>query len=324
MTTCALDETTGIITRLQVNPEAENVIWITRQGSALWVANERYLKPGEISAFAMDEAGVCSRIGLGQSSHGGAICHIAVSQNGGIAVVSSYLGGISVHRIGSDGAVSAACQIINYQGSGPDVGRQEKPHPHQAVFSPDGRHLLVCDLGADKIWIHKIDDDRLAPARGIPMQPGSGPRHLVFHPTLPRFYLIGELDAKVYVCEWQDGDLREIFSHDSLPHEFSCVPSGAAIKFHPSDRTLIVSNRNSNTLTFFSVDACGDLICEACVHSGGKTPRDFAISPSGRWLLAVNQDSHIVMPVQLDLVSGLPTGITGEAFACGSPVCALF
>ncbi|MCF7674188.1 MAG: lactonase family protein [Akkermansiaceae bacterium] len=324
LTTCALDETTGAITRLQSCPGAENVIWITRAGNVLWVATERYLEPGEISAFAVSETGVCSHLGPTQSSHGGAICHIAVAADARTAFVASYLGGISVHALAPDGRVAAAHQIINYQGSGPDAERQQKSHPHQAVVSPDGKHLYVCDLGADMIWIHRIDASGLGPARGVPAPPGCGPRHLVFHPTLPLLYLFGELDARIHVFAFHDDHLDLRSTHQTLPQDFAGEPAGAAVKFHPSGSTLLVSNRNSDSITVFRVDAAGELIHAACFPTQGRTPRDLAVSPSGRWLLAVNQDSHTVVPFELDPATGLPTGTRGPAFACGSPVCAAF
>jgi 6-phosphogluconolactonase len=324
LTTCALDETSGVITRLQVCSEAENAIWITCSGNTLWVATERYLEPGEISALVMDAAGICSRIGPAQSSHGGAICHIAVAPDASTAYVASYLGGISVHALTPDGAVAAAHQIINYQGCGPDAERQDKSHPHQAVISPDGKHLYVSDLGADMIWIHRIESGGPGPARAVPAPPGCGPRHLVFHPTLPLLYLFGELDARIHAFEFHDDRMDWRSTHQTLPQDFTGVPAGAAIKLHPSGNALIVSNRNSDTISVFALDVSGGLTQAACFPTQGRTPRDFAVSPSGRWLLTVNQDSHTVVPFELNPVTGLPTGASGPAFACGSPVCALF
>lgn len=324
LTTCALNETTGAITRIHVCSEAENVIWLTRSGNTVWVAIEHYLEPGGISAFAVNEAGVCSRVGNEQSSCGGAICHIALTPDHRTAFVSSYHGGISVHEIDADGAVSAAHQTVTYQGSGSDTERQEKSHPHQATVYPDGGRLYVCDLGADMIWIHPLEGGRLGPAHGNPMPSGTGPRHLVFHPTLRRLYLLGELDARLHVFEVRNEGLDLIASHDTLPPWFNGVPAGAAIKFHPSGKTLLVSNRHSDTITVFKVDKCGDLTEANSIPSRGKTPRDFAISPSGRWLLAVNQDSHLVASIELDPCTGMPRGINGQIFICGSPFCAIF
>lgn len=324
LTCCALDESTGTITRLAGGPAAENVIWMTRAGTHLWVATERYLEPGEISAFTWDTVAGPSRRGQSQSSHGGAICHISASPERNAIFVTSYLGGVSVHAVDAHGEVAPAHQIVTYQGSGPCPGRQQTSHPHQAVVSPDGSRLYVCDLGSDMIWIHPRAGTGLGPAVAIPTPPGSGPRHLAFHPRLPRLYLLGELDARLYVYGFHEDRLQLLKAHDTLPHGFPGTPAAAAIKFHPSGNSLTVSNRHSDTLTVFSVDPAGDLAAAACWPCGGVSPRDFAIAPSGRWLLAVNQDSHTVVPFELDPGSGLPTGRRGPDFACGSPCCALF
>lgn len=183
LTICQLDEATGAIERLQVCPEAQNPIWMTRAGPVLWVATERYLDPGEISAFAWDGAGIPIRVGHAQSSHGGAICHIGMTPDRRVAFVSSYLGGLSVHQILETSEVSPAHQIVTYEGSGPNRERQEKPHPHQAVVSPDGGRLFVSDLGSDRIWIHQLCGIRLGPAQSVPTPPGSGPRQNIVERT---------------------------------------------------------------------------------------------------------------------------------------------
>lgn len=322
--TCVLDEATGSITRLHAQPDAENAIWLTRDGPLLLVATERYLEPGEISAFALSETGPPIRIGTAQSSHGGAICHAAFTPDRLAVVVASYLGGITVHEISAAGGVAAAHQIIDYQGSGPHPERQDQPHPHQAVVAPDGGSVWVCDLGTDRIHVHPLDGHTLGPAADLVTPSGSGPRHLVFHPVLPRCYVLGELDAMVHLYDVSGSFPVIISSHATLPAEFTGEPAGAAIRIHPSCHTLIVSNRNSDTLAFFRIDATGGLALAACVPTGGRTPRDFAVSPSGRWLLAVNQDSHGVVPIELEPETGLPNGRRGPDFPCGSPVCAIF
>ncbi|MCW1923153.1 lactonase family protein [Luteolibacter arcticus] len=321
ITACDLNEETGEIFRVSSCSNAENAIWLTRAGGTLLVASERYLEPGEISAFDSKDF---TRIGHVQSTLGGAICHIALSSNRRAAVVSNYLGGVTVHALGASGEVAAAHQHIVYPGHGSDLDRQEKSHPHQAAFAPDGRHVLVCDLGCDCVWLHAFDGKHLGEARAIAVAPGSGPRHLVFHPALPRFYVLGELDAKLRVLEGNCEDWREIAVHATLPETFADVPAGAALEFHPSGKSLFVSNRHSDTAVCFAVDTLGDLALAGSFSVRGKTPRDIALSPSGRWLLSVNQDSHEVVPFELDPATGQPTGTHGPVFPCGSPCCAVF
>ncbi len=323
LTTCLLDEGTGDITRLAGHPAAGNVGWLARSGEMLLVAADQFLEPGKVSAWALQDGRASSDLGVPQSSLGGAVCHIAVASKT-IALVASYLGGLTVHRVDANNGVSPAHQHITYSGNGPNKDRQEASHPHYAAVTPDGSQVLVCDLGCDKIWVHPFDGNSLGEAVGVAIEPGSGPRHLAIHPTLPRLYLMGELDAKLRVLEAVVTTWQEIAVHPTLPDEFTGEPAGCAIHFHPNGKTLLVSNRNSNSITVFTIDAAGDLERAAVFHCEGQTPREFAISPSGRWLLVVNQDSHQIVPFELNSDSGLPTGKICPAFACGSPMCLTF
>lgn len=322
--TCALDEASGEIQRVGACPRAENAIWLARAGRTVLVAGENYYDPGGISAWRPDGSGELTRVGGTQSSLGGAICHMEVSRDQRVAIVSSYLGGVTVHALGVDGAVAPAHQHIVYQGSGADPRRQEMPHPHQATLTPDGTTVLVCDLGCDCLWAHAFDGMTLGDARRIDVAAGSGPRHLVFHPSLPRFYLLGELDAKVREFDARADGWQESAVHDALPAGFTGEPAGSGIRLHPSGNMVFAANRNSDTVACFAIGARGGLVRTAVIPVHGRTPRDIVISPSGRWLISVNQDSHEVMPIGLDAASGQPTGVVGPAFACGSPFCALF
>ncbi len=316
ITVCALDEDTGEISRITTSPGIENAIWMTPSPHGLLVATERFLGDGELAAFDAS----FSRIGQAQTTPGGAICHLALSPDGASIYAVSYLGGVTVHALDESG-IHPAHQFIAYEGSGQNE-RQEKPHPHQAVVSPDGKKLFVCDLGSDKIWVHPIEGPKLGPAQGIEAPPGSGPRHLVFHPTLSSFYLLCELDGMVHTYDGES--YRLIASHSAVPSDFTEVPGGAATKLHPSGASLAVSIRGSDNIAVYLFDTLGGLRPAANFSTRGKAPRDFAFSPSGRWLLALNQDSDTVVPFEFDPSSGLPTGRVGAAFQIGCPVCANF
>jgi 6-phosphogluconolactonase len=320
VTACKIDETTGEISRVRSYPEFENAMWMAKSGRFTFVATERFMDGGEVVAFDPTMAAT----GPVQKTPGGAICNLAVSPDGKTLYTVSYLGGVTVHTIDDNGVISPVHQEINYTGSGPNKERQEKSHPHQAVVSPDGKHLFVCDLGCDKVWIHPIEGSRLGPAASIAAAAGSGPRHLVFHPRLPRFYLLGELDAQVRVYEGSGADWKLVGSHSAIPENFTGTPGGGAIRLHPSGKTLAVSVRGSDTIAVFHIDAHGDITLAANFPTGGKTPRDFDFTPSGRRLVALNQDSDNAVAFGFDPASGLPTGHAGAPFALGCPMCVIF
>jgi len=320
VTVCELDEATGTLARVCAHPHAENAMWMMRVGDTLLVAAERHTGGGEIGAFDV----AFRRLDGSCRTPGSAICHLVLSPGGETLYAVSYLGGVTAHALGADGSIAAAHSEITYAGSGPNRERQEASHPHQAVVSPDGGHLFVCDLGCDKVWVHPLDGDTLGPAAAIDAPAGSGPRHLVFHPTLPRFYLLSELDGIVRVYERRSAHWELVASHCALPENFSGTPGGAAIRLHPSGRTLAVSVRGSDSLAVFTIDACGNLALAANFPSGGKTPRDFDFTPSGRWLVALNQDSDNAIAFGFDADTGLPTSHAGPPFAIGCPVCVIF
>lgn len=317
----------GAIARLQACAEAANATYLaaTPDGRRLLVASDRYTEEGEVLSFLREEDG---RLALEsrQCARGTAVCHVACDPDGRRVFVASYLNGrLTAHDL-RDGLLGPADPSIAYVGNGSNVERQERAHAHQAIVAPGGRWLHVCDLGSDRIWVHDLHDRALA-HRGIAMPAGYGPRHLVHHPTLRRTYVLCELNAHVLTCERDDtsGELRLLDDQSTLPADYAGTPSAAAVRLHPSGRTLAVSNRGHDSISVFSIDpASGRLSLSARFASGGREPRDFNFDPTGRWLVAANQNSNNLAPFRFDPATGQPTGEAAPLFACGTPVCVLF
>jgi 6-phosphogluconolactonase len=288
----------------------------------LLAATDHFMEPGGLHAFAVGTDGTLERLSVADAQ-GQAVCHVCGRGNGVVYVPSYMDSRLTVHPLSPDGQLAEATQLFRYPGSGPHRQRQTSSHPHQAVLSPDGRHLYVPDLGADRIHIHAVEvDGGLGLARTIALAAGSGPRHLVFHPSLNLAYLVGELDGVIRVLERDTGhgQLRLLAS---CPTTLSAEPSAAAIHLHPSGRVLAISERSDSTLCFFSVADDGSLSFTGRFPAGGQTPREFAFDPTGQWLLVGCQDSDRVTVHALDPRLGVPLQIAGE-FPCGSPVCLLF
>lgn len=344
ITVYSLEDHNGAIQRIAGFPEAENAIWLTTRPGGILLATERFTEAGEIRSFDFDGLHRLEPAGLPQPSGGGAVCHIAIHPVQPVVFVSSFLGGLTVHAVDENYAIAPTHQLVMYTGRErhPTHGHhpmQEGSHPHQATVTPDGKYLLVCDLGSDTIWQHEIlvkdGNTTLGPATGVEVPIGSGPRHLVFHPQLPVFYLLGQLNAQVYVYEYTNGVPALRTSHRCLSEDFGGDIAAAAIKFHPSQKALYVSERESNTITVFAVADDGGLRKTSSFSAMGKTPRDFLISPEGNWMIVLNQDSDTIVPFRLDPVNGVPrAGDEGIAVSpqdqarkpvtAGCPVCGSF
>lgn len=286
-----------------------------------------------ISAFAIGATGAAGPLSpLGSvSSMGKGPCHLMVDATGRWLFAANYGSGtIAVFPIQSDGRLGPARQTIQQHGSGPVPGRQQSAHAHEVVPSPDGRFLLAPDLGADRIFVYRFDAATGSltpndPAAGI-VPPGYGPRHLVFSKDASLVYVVTELAARIMTMRWnaQSGVLTTIAETPALPADFTGTRSGAEIALHPNGKFLYSSNRgDSNTIAIFRLGTDGVPVPAGRVSSGGKTPRYFGIDPSGRFLIAGNQDSSTIAIFAIDPDTG-GLRMQGDAMALPAPVDVLF
>jgi 6-phosphogluconolactonase len=146
---------------------------------------------------------------------------------------------------------------------------------------------------------------------------------MLFHPSQPRAWVLGELTGAVTTCDWdaQTGALTVIASTPVLDNGGA---SAAAIRMHPSTRTLWISLRASPSLLGFRLDPNGMLGMTEIISLESGEPRDFAISPDGRWLVTANQNANDIVVIELDPSTGLPTGSPHQHFPINTPVCVLF
>ena len=106
---------------------------------------------------------------------------------------------MAVLPIGADGRLKPASSVRAHEGSGPNKGRQEKPHAHGIYLDAAERFAFSPDLGADRVFVYRFDAAKgtLEPHGAAPLDPGSGPRHLAFHPSGKYLYVINELLSTV-------------------------------------------------------------------------------------------------------------------------------
>eukprot|EP00854_Cymbomonas_tetramitiformis_P012458 gene12458-14723_t len=201
--------------------------------------------------------------------------------------------------------------LLVFEGSGPNKARQESSHPHSAVFSHSGNFVYVPDLGTDKVHQLQLNSKTCALKRSVTtpfvqLAPGSGPRHLTFHPFLPFAYCINELDSTIQCFRiGKDQELSPTRTYSALPKEYAGTSTCADIHIHPNGQFLYGSNRGHDSIALFMIDAeSGELSWVDYFLSGGKTPRNFAIDPTGTILLVANQDSDDICTFFIDRYTG--------------------
>lgn len=289
-------------------------------------------KPGgAVSAFSIDPARGKLTFINSRSSMGSRPCHLVLDKTGRNVLVANYNSGtVAVLPIGTDGELGEATCVFQDVGKGPNAARQAGPHAHCVAVSPDNRFVFVCDLGIDKVMIFKFDAQhgKLIPNNPpfAQIKPGSGPRHLVFHPNGKFAYLISEMASTLTVFDYDPatGALNEIQTLSSLSPDFHDSNTAAEVAIEPTGRFLFASNRGQNSISVFAINSkTGMLQWIGEQSTEGKTPRQFGITPSGMEMLICNQDSDSIIPCRIDPVTGQLTR-SGNVLACPSPVCAVF
>ena len=286
---------------------------------------------GAVSAFAIASGtGALTRRNE-QPSEGGAPCFVSVDRSGRVALVANYVGGsVALLPIQADGALAPATKVVQHTGSGPNAERQSSPHAHCIVADPSNRFALAADLGADRVFVYRLDLDgkslRHIQGGDAVMRAGAGPRHIAFHPTLPLVFVANELDSTVATLRFDSGrgSLSPQDTRSTVPAGWSGTNYPADIHVASTGRTLYVSNRGHNSIAVFSVaESTGTLALDQVVATNGDWPRNFSLDPSGRWLLVANQRSDSVVVFAHDPENGRLTP-TRQRIAIPSPVCLRF
>ncbi|SEB83397.1 lactonase family protein [Terriglobus roseus] len=249
------------------------------------------------------------------SSGGGGGCHVSASPDGRCVFVSNYGGGsVASFHADSSGKLTQA-SVIRFPPTehGPVQDRQEGSHVHSAMVSPDGAFVLVNDFGLDRIHVFGLDraTAKLTPHRPDHWlsEPGSGPRHLVFHPNGRWIYCICELNSTVVQLQWNatHGVLTPKSVAKTLPDGVDAAKArGCEMVFSKDMRFLYASNRRaSESFAVFAVDAStGALTKIQNKPNPGLEARHIAVDPSGRWFLVANQFSGDVTVFALDMATG--------------------
>ncbi len=292
------DSTSGGLNRKGLLAPLENPSFLALHPRGPWLyAVGEQQDGGTVTALSL-QGEVLSR----QSTVGKGPCHVGVDPLGEYLACANYgSGSVSLHPLREDGQVEAESDFVQHEGNGPVADRQAGPHAHSTNFDPSGRFLIAADLGTDRLMVYELDrhNNKLrSHLPGVPVEPGSGPRHLAFHPNANWAYLINELSNTIVMYEWdsEGGQLTPLQTISTLPADYAGVSYCAEIRVHPSGRFLYGSNRGHNSLALFRVDAASGLLESlGYVSTEGDHPRHFTISPDGRWLLAANMNSDNVV-----------------------------
>jgi len=279
---------------------------------------------GAVSSFRLDKSmGKLSFVNS-QVTEGADPCYINIDKTQHFILTANYNGGnISVFPLSSSGEIQPMSQRIDFN----EGNDQPVSHAHTVVFSPDQAYVFATDLGKDQIIRFKVDwhdiNQQFLKKDGavITLENGSGPRHIAFHPAKNFVYCINELSGKVTVFHYNPEGLTPVQSVVSDTTTVSGKKGSADIHVSPDGKFLYASNRlNNDGIAIFSIDSNTGLLTAVGYQKTGIHPRNFIISPNGRYLLCANRDSNTVQIFTINRQNGLLSD-TGKEIRLDKPVC---
>lgn len=330
----SLDLETGILAfegdpTPSMNP---SFVCLTSDNRFLYAVNELKVYEGEptgaVSAFRVEKDGALTFLNA-RPTGGTDPCHVIVDAANAHVYVSNFMSGsVSVFPLEADGSLGEASDFHQYEGSSVNVSRQKGPHAHSLTFSPDQRFAFVPDLGTDKVMAYRTDfaGGKLLPAAEpfVKVFGGSGPRYSEFHPNGRFYYLINEIASSIslFLYDPQEGTFTLKQTVDTIPETVKKATGNICADLHitPDGRFLYGSNRGHNSLTAYSIDQqTGELIELGNIPCGGRTPRNFCIESTGRYLLCGLQDSDNITVFSICPETGKLTMVFD--LPAPSPVC---
>ncbi len=282
---------------------------------------------GKVYAYSFDpDKGELTYINK-QRTEGDDPCNIITDTSGKWLFVANYTSGsLSVLPVEKDGSVGTVRQNIPHHGHGIVPGRQDEAHVHCAVMAPDNKDLFVTDLGMDKIFTYSFDErsGQLSPGNppATAVSPGAGPRLMEFSPSGKQLYLITELGGQIMVFNYQPGRLTQIQEVSNLPKNYKGKIWGADVHLSPDGKFLYAANRDDlNDIVTYKVEPENGKITPIDRQpTGGKTPRNFTLSPDGRYILIGHKNSNNITVFKRNEKNGLLT-LTGTQIPVAHAVC---
>lgn len=281
----------------------------SKDGKRVFSLEEESGTPGgQVLSFARNPADNSLTLIDQKQSGGDHPCHISISPNEDFVILGNYTGGsLSVFKVSTEGMLEHA-QTITHKGKSVNRDRQKGPHVHSTTFDPEGKRVLVADLGTDKIYVYDFDASQPEPLKlsgEFPVTPGDGPRHLTFSADGKEVLVVQEMVAAMDVFYYENGVLELKQEISLLDEGFDGNVGAAEIRLSPDGKQVYVSNRgDANTISVFGKRPSGQYVLVQNISSGGLMPRNFNLTADGKYLLAAHQASNDIVIFERDEFTG--------------------
>ncbi|KAG8529046.1 uncharacterized protein KY384_005680 [Bacidia gigantensis] len=298
---------------------------------------------GSLNSFKIDAQGALKQVEKGLKTLIAPVnAAIFTGTNGSqLMAVAHYADALSTWHIDPTTAKITPGQTFNFTLSHPGPAPQQiRARPHQVRLDPTNKYFVVPDLGADLLRIFYINPLTLeiSSRPSIPVTPGSGPRHGIFHAegvNSTFYYLVSEIANTLtgfkisYLPSYGGMTFAPIVNTTttgSKANDTTFTGNAAAeIAITNDCKSLYVSNRNASVFnianpdpdkknttripsdslaTFDLNDATGGVKFAGLSPAGGTFPRNFALDRSDQYVAVGLQTSGRVAVYERDLKTG--------------------
>lgn len=288
------------------------------------------LENGEAAAVALDFLAQPGEFKIinSQKTEGANPCYIAT--NGKVVVTANYGGSMSVFPIEDNGGLAPLSQLFEGSVGGPDSTRQATPHVHCAEFTVDRQHLYISDFSADRLLVYAVEEngEKIVPLvsdsthqLAIELDPDYGPRHIVFDKSGKHAYVLGELSGTISVMDVEGSNIKvkQVIATDSINARGS-----GDIHISPDGKYLYASNRLENDgIAIYRINSLNGELTQIGYQLTGIHPRNFEITPNGKYLLCACRDTNEIQIFKIDETTGLLKN-TNKSIKIKKPVCVKF
>ncbi|HWJ78917.1 MAG TPA: lactonase family protein [Niallia sp.] len=324
-----LDTEEKKISSVELAAELENPTYVTvsKDNKNLFAVGKQG-ELGGVASYSIDANTGSLQLLNTQLSEGPSPCHVSVDAEKKVVLTGNYHKGTAESFLvnSEDGSLQPNVSIIQHTGTGPNTARQEKPHMHFSGFTPNDQYAVSVDLGTDRVDTYKLTDGKLEEVSSLSVKPGSGPRHITFHPNGKFAYVMTELSNEVIVLSFdsETGSFQELQYISTLPIDFTENSQGSAIHLSSDGKFVYAGNRGHNTIAIFNVnEETGQLTFIEHTSTEGNWPRDFVLDPTEQFIVASNEQSDTLTLFERDTVTGKLTLLQSEIPA-PEPVCVKF
>ncbi|WP_353855035.1 lactonase family protein [Bacillus sp. Bos-x628] len=315
------------IEQVEVVAELENPTYLTVSDDQKFVYTVvKKGMQGGLAAYQIDPSTGALTFINEELADGASPCHVSVDSQTKTAFTANYHKGTAeMYEIHAEnGSIVRTLSQAQHEGTGPNQDRQEKAHTHYFGLTPDEKYAVAVDLGTDTIYTYTKKNGKLELVHSFQAKPGSGPRHISFHPTKPVAYVMTELSSEVIVLRYfEDGHFEEAQTISTIPSDLTKNNQGSAIHVSSDGQFVYAGNRGHDSIAVFKTDADGQLRLVEITSSEGNWPRDFVLDPTESFLVGSNQESSNLVLYKRDKETGRLTVLQSD-ITVPHPVCVKF